>query len=742
MAGSTSVTVTLIGEIARVTFESEATGFRVLQLVVSDGPERGRRLAVVGTLPPTPSGTRVRVSGKLEEDGRHGQQLRADSLVVLDPTTLGGIETFLGSGVVPGLGPGFAKRIVRTFGIETLAVLDGSPHRLAEVRGLGKARRETIASGWQGHRAAAGVLLALQQAGAQPALAARVVKHFGERALSVVQTEPYRLAAEVAGVGFRTADALARKQGLPIDHPERVQAGVLHQLGVISDSGHTVARRQGLTEEAVQLLGVSEAHVAAAIDVLALAGKVVVQADDVQLERLHRAERTVAERIARLLAAKGPEMAEAKDALALFEQKTGIVLGPSQKEAVDLAAREKVVTITGGPGVGKTTIVKAILAVHAASRLRVALAAPTGRAARRLSEATGHRASTLHRLLEVDPRTSTFQRDQDHPIEIDLLIVDETSMVDIRLAESLLLAVPDSARVVFVGDADQLPSVGPGAFLKDIIESRIVPVARLDLVFRQAAQSGIVANSHRILHGKEPVGSTEKVGDFFVVRASDATRASELVQELVTIRIPRTFGLDPERDIQVLTPMHRGEVGTTLLNQRLQAALNPHGAERKVGEQVFRVKDKVIQTKNDYDRGVFNGELGEITKIAEDGTVTVRFDIDGAKTELDYGGGDVYALALAYATSIHKSQGSEYPAVIVPLCMAHFGLLSRNLLYTAVTRAKRLCVLIVEGNALRVSLNETRRELRRTLLRGELERAVGAALEAVGTAQLPDAAQP
>lgn len=718
------MTVTLIGEISRVTFESDATGFRVLQLVVSDGPERGRRLAVIGTLPPTPTGTRVRVSGRLEQDGRHGQQLRADSLVVLDPTTLGGIETFLGSGVVPGLGPGFAKRIVRTFGLETLAVLDGAPHRLTEVRGLGKARRETIAEGWQGHRAAAGVLMALSQAGAPPALAARVVKHFGPRALAVVQTEPYRLAAEVPGVGFRTADALARKQGLPVDHPERVQAGVLHQLGVIADSGHTVALRQGLVESTMQLLGVSAAHVNAAIDVLALGGKVVAREGDVQLERLQRAERTIAERIARLLAARAPAVTEADGALARFEQKAGVVLDPSQRAAVELTTRAKVVTITGGPGVGKTTIVKAILAVHAASRLRVALAAPTGRAARRLSEATGHRASTLHRLLEVDPRTGAFQRDQDQPIEVDLLIVDETSMVDTRLAESLLLAVPDSARVVLVGDADQLPSVGPGAFLQDIIESGAVPVARLDVVFRQAAQSGIVENSHRILRGREPVGAAEPTGDFFVIRASDTVRASELVQELVTTRIPRTFGLDPERDIQVLTPMHRGDVGTTALNQRLQAALNPHGAERKVGEQIFRVRDKVIQTKNDYERGVFNGELGEVTKIGEDGTLTVRFEVEGGKTELEYSGADVYALGLAYATSIHKSQGSEYPAVVIPLCMAHFGLLSRNLVYTAVTRAKLLCVLVVEGNALGVSLRETRRELRRTLLRAELGREV------------------
>ena len=719
------MTVTLIGEISRVTFESETTGFRVLQLTVTDGPERGKRLAVVGTLPPIGPGTRVRVSGKLEDDARHGRRVRADSVVVLDPTTLAGIETFLGSGVVPGLGPGFAKRIVRTFGVETLAVLDEKVHRLAEVKGLGAARRERIAAGWLGHRAAAGVLIALEQAGASPALAARVVKHFGDRALSVVQTSPYRLAAEVAGVGFRTADELARKQGLPADHPERVQAGVLHQLGGFADSGHTVSSRTNLVLQATTLLGVESRHTEAAIDVLALSGKLALTGDQVQLERLHRAEKTVALRIARLLAAPAPELPDFDVALAAFERTARVTLAPSQRRAVELAARGKFVTITGGPGVGKTTIVKAILAVLSASRLRIALAAPTGRAARRLTEATGREASTLHRLLEVDPRTGAFQRDAEQPVEVDLLVVDEASMVDIRLAESLLVALPDTARVVLVGDADQLPSVGPGAFLKDIIDSRAVPVATLDVVFRQAEESGIVKSSHLILRGQQPVGSSEPTGDFFIVRASDTARASELVVELVTSRIPRTFGLDPLRDIQVLTPMHRGDVGTTLLNQRLQAALNPSGAERAVGEQVLRVGDKVLQTKNDYERGVFNGELGEITKLdPKDGTLTVRFEGERGSSELTYAGADVFALSLAYATSIHKSQGSEYPAVVIPLCMAHFSLLSRNLLYTAVTRARRLCVLVVEGRALSVALGETRRELRRTRLSAELESAV------------------
>ena len=721
------MTVTLIGDIARVTFENEQTGFRVLQLVVSEGPERGRRLAVVGTLPSVGPGTRVRVSGQVEDDAKHGRRVRASSLVVLDPTTLAGIETFLGSGVIPGLGPGFAGRIVRTFGLDTLSVLDGAAHRLAEVRGLGATRRQSIAEGWQTHRAQAGVLMALEQAGATPALAARVVRHFGDKALSVVQTAPYRLAAEVAGVGFRTADALARKQGLPVDHPDRIQAGVLYQLGLVADAGHTLALRAALVDDAAKLLSVEPHHVEAAIDVLALSAKVVLTEDQVQLERLFRAERKIAERITKLLATPAPPVPDFELALAAFERARRMTLAPSQRHAVELAARGKLAVITGGPGVGKTTIVQAILAVLAASRLRVALAAPTGRAARRLAETTGKEASTLHRLLEVDPRTGSFQRDAEHPIEVDLLVVDEASMVDVYLAESLLCALPDAARVVLVGDVDQLPSVGPGCFLKDIIDSGSMPVATLDVVFRQAEESGIIKSSHRILRGQEPLGSPAAAGDFFVIRASDPARASELVVELVTTRIPRSFGLDPRRDIQVLTPMHRGEVGTTLLNQRLQAALNPIGAERQVGEQILRVGDKVLQTKNDYERGVFNGDLGEVTKVDGDlGTLSVRFEGERGASEHVYTGSELFQLALAYATTIHKSQGSEYPAVVVPLCMAHFTMLSRNLVYTAVTRAKRLCVLLVEGKALRVALNETRRELRRTRLGAQLAHALAA----------------
>jgi exodeoxyribonuclease V alpha subunit len=721
------VTVTLIGEIARVTFENEETGFRVLQLAVSEGPERGRRLAVVGTLPSVGPGTRVRATGEIEEDAKHGRRLRASSLVVLDPTTLAGIETFLGSGVIPGLGPGFAGRIVRTFGLDTLSVLDGAAHRLAEVRGLGPQRRQSIAQGWQTHRAQAGVLMALEQAGATPALATRVVKHFGDKALSVVQTAPYRLAAEVAGVGFRTADALARKQGLAMDHPDRIQAGVLHQLGLVADAGHTVSLQGDLLSDAAKLLEVEQRFVEAAIDVLALSGKVVLAEGLVQLDRLHRAERSIAARIAKLLLTPAPAVAQFDQALTAFERARSMSLAPSQRRAVELAARGKLAVITGGPGVGKTTIVQAILAVLAASRLRVALAAPTGRAARRLAETTGKEASTLHRLLEVDPRTGAFQRDADRPLELDLLVIDEASMVDVYLAESLLSALPDEARVVLVGDVDQLPSVGPGAFLKDIIASGAVPVATLDVIFRQAEESGIITSSHRILRGQEPVGSTEATGDFFVIRASDPVRARELLVELVTTRIPRSFDLDPRRDIQVLTPMHRGEVGTTLLNQRLQAALNPTGAERQVGEQVLRVGDKVLQTKNDYERGVFNGDLGEVMKVdSELGTLTVRFEGDRGASEHVYAGPELFQLSLAYATTIHKSQGSEYPAVVVPLCMGHFTMLSRNLLYTAVTRAKRLCVLLVEGKALRIALNETRRELRRTRLGAQLARALAA----------------
>lgn len=718
------VSSTLSGRVERVTYENEQTGFRVIKLADVEGVSG--TLSVVGRFQAVGTGLSVRVSGEFVEDPRHGRQFRADTLVPMEPDTMVGLERYLGSGVVPGVGPGFAKRIVGVFGLETLAVLDRDPERLREVPGLGERRRQGIAKAWAEQRAQSNVMLLLQTHGASASLAHRIVKQYGERAGEIVQRSPYRLALDVHGVGFKTADRIARSLGLAGDHPERAQAGVLHELTTLVDSGHVSVPRALLLERAATMLEIGEDHAKAALDALWASERVVIENDCVFPARLHRAEVAIAAGVARLVAGSVPRVDKLDAVIAAYQRRTGVELAPLQRRAVELVAEHPVVVVTGGPGVGKTTIVRALLAVLAAVRARVRLAAPTGRAAKRLGEATRRQATTLHRLLEFEPRTARFQRCSTSPLDIDALIVDEASMIDVPLAAALIEAVPSSSRLVIVGDADQLPSVGPGAFLRDLIDSGRVPTVRLAEIFRQARESRIVENAHRILAGAPPVTSEpdDPGADFFVIAQRDAERAAEVIGRLVLERIPTRFGLDPKRDVQVLSPMHRGPAGTQALNQLLQAKVNATGPFLESRGQRFRVGDKVLQTRNDYEREIFNGDLGVVTAVdAEKLTLRVRFDdreVECEDAELD-------SLTLAYAISIHKSQGSEYPAVVVPLLSSHFVMLSRNLLYTAVTRAKKLCVLVADPRALRVALSAERREERHTALR---ERLVGRLVEA------------
>jgi exodeoxyribonuclease V alpha subunit len=719
VVGSTTIT----GEVERVTYENEQTGFRVLRVGSLEG-EHARRgpLPVVGVFQPVGPGTRVRASGTFVVDSRHGEQFRADTLLPLEPSTLEGLEKYLASGVIPGIGPGFAKRIVETFGLDSFRVLDTDPDRLARVPGIGARRVQEIKRSWSTKRATAEAMLALGTHGVSPALAARIIQRYGDRALSVVERSPYRLALEVPGIGFKTADRIARSLGIAGDHPERVQAGVVHELEALSEEGHVFATRPLLVERAAHMLEVDGAHVEAAIDHLWAGERVVVEDDSVYLVRLHRAEAALARGVARLLASPARILPGFLAAVTEFEREQRIELAPAQREAIEAAARHSVVVITGGPGVGKTTIVRAILRVLERARLSVALAAPTGRAARRLAEATRREASTIHRLLEVDPKTLRFQRTADRPLALDALIVDEASMVDLPLATALVSALPDRTRLVIVGDADQLPSVGPGAVLRDLIASERVSTVRLSEIFRQADRSRIVENAHRIFRGEMPEGGNadEPNADFFVIARRAPEAAAELIRELVTRRIPQRFGFDPFTDVQVLTPMHRGPAGTTALNGLLQTALNPRGPALEVRGQMLRVGDKVMQIKNDYERDVFNGDIGQVSALdPEDRCLSVRFE----DREVRYEDADLESLVLAYATSIHKSQGSEYPAVVVPMLTTHFVMLSRNLLYTAVTRARRLCVLVADPRALHLALAETRREDRMTKLAARLRRS-------------------
>jgi exodeoxyribonuclease V alpha subunit len=718
------VALTLTGEVERITYESEATGFRVLKLGSLEGAGQRVSVTVVGMLPPVGSGTRVRVTGDFRQDPRHGEQFRADTLVTLAPETLQGLERYLGSGLIPGIGPAYAKRIVAAFGMDSLGVLDHDPERLRLIPGMGARRIDEVKKAWASQRAISNVMLLLQTHGASPALAARIHKHYGDNAARVVQEAPYRLAMEVRGIGFKTADRIAKSLGIAGDHPDRVQAGVLHELNGLADQGHVLFERVALSERAAAMLEIDVGHVGPAIDKLWAGGHVVVEDGGVYLTRLHRAETVLVEGLARLLSRPGRVLSGIESTIERFEKQAKVTLAPAQRAAVQGAAEHKLLVVTGGPGVGKTTIVRAILDVMKRAHLEVRLAAPTGRAAKRLSEATGHEASTLHRLLEFDPRMGGFQLDEQKRLEAEVVIVDEASMIDVPLGAALLSALPDAARLVIVGDADQLPSVGPGALLRDIIDSNVVTTVRLGEIFRQAGESRIVQNAHRILSGEMPESADPEQprADFFVVSRREAEDAAETVRELVTSRIPRRFGFDPVREVQVLTPMHRGPAGTTALNQLLQAALNPEGAAIEHRGQTFRVGDKVLQLKNDYEREVYNGDLGFVERVAvEDRGLSVRFD----NRVVDYQDADLEMLTLAYATSIHKSQGSEYPAVVIPLLTSHFVMLSRNLVYTAVTRGKKLCVLVADPRALKLALGEVRREERVTRLSERLRRALG-----------------
>ena len=721
--GTAQIDGLLEGEVIRVTYENEETGFRVLRVAVA-----GKSLpeTVVGVFPAAPPGTRIRATGKRVEDRRHGEQFKAETVLPLAPSTLTGLERYLGSGLVPGIGPALARRIVDTFGEQTLEVLDRHPERLREVPGVGTQRLKSIAGAWSQHRDVGAIMVFLQSHGASPALAARIYKRFGSEAIHIVSKSPYRLALDVWGIGFKTADAIARSVGVDADAPERAQAGVLQTLHDLSSHGDVYAERAALITRTAEMLESAEQLVDEAIDTLREAGRVHVEELTggevaVYTPELHDAEVRVAERLAALLR-DGTELSRADHAMAEFERLSGLTLAPTQRAAIVQAAKHKVLVITGGPGVGKTTIVQAILALFDASRMRVRLTAPTGRAAKRMSEATGRDASTIHRLLEFEPKRGTFKRNRRNPLEADGLIVDESSMVAIELADALLGALHDTTRLVLVGDVDQLPSVGPGAVLRDVIESGRVPTVRLTQIFRQAAGSSIVENAHRIHAGEPPEGATAKGEQFYVIDRRTPETAAALIEELVTRRIPRSFGLDPVDDVQILTPMQRGAAGAVALNEMLQRVLNPEGPTVQKGARLLRLGDKVMQLRNDYDKEVFNGDIGRIAAVnAQDRSITVRFD----GRAVDYTDAEIDELTLAYATSIHKSQGSEYRAVVVLLLTQHFVMLARNLLYTAVTRGKQLVVLIADPRAISIALAEKRKEDRKTFLAERIARLVG-----------------
>ncbi len=717
-ANTTPAGETLSGSVERVTFHSEESGFCVLRVKV-----RGHQdfVTVTGSAASISPGEYVECYGNWFNDKNYGLQFKAFRLTVVPPSTLDGIEKYLGSGMIKGIGPHFAKKLVRAFGESVFDVIEETPERMLELPGIGQKRKERVVSAWAEQKVIREIMVFLQSYGVGTSRAVRIYRTYGNEAIAKVSENPYRLALDIHGIGFKTADTIAQKLGIPKDSLIRAQAGVRHVLQELSGEGHCACERDRLVETSSKLLEISDDLASTALDTEAKEGNLIEETIDerplLYLTALHKAEMGVTASLFRLAEGHAAwSTINVEKAIPWVEDKAGIQLSDSQKRAVALALQNKLLVITGGPGVGKTTLVNSILKIIAAKQAEILLCAPTGRAAKRLSESTGLEAKTIHRLLEFDPKAFGFKRNKDNPLDADIVVVDEASMIDIVLMNQLLKAIPDRAALLLVGDVDQLPSVGPGAVLSDIISSDVVPVVRLTEIFRQAATSKIIVNAHRINQGKMPVqaGKQKELSDFYFVPAETPEEISDKVLHLVCERIPKRFGLDAIRDVQVLTPMNRGGLGSRSLNVELQRRLNADSGSQitKFGWS-YGAGDKVLQTVNNYDKEVFNGDIGTISSIdMEESELTIEFDGRGVKYDFN----ELDEITLAYAASIHKSQGSEYPAVVIPLATQHFMMLERNLLYTGVTRGKKLVVVIGQSRALAMAVKNKRSARRITAL--------------------------
>lgn len=722
MAGSAGNRELLAGTVERVTFHNPDNGFSVLRIKARGHPEQ---VTVVGSIPAINAGEFVQASGNWVVDRSYGRQFKAEFLRTAPPSTVKGIERYLASGLIKGIGEVYARKLVAAFGESVFDVIDRQPDRLRGVDGIGPKRAEAILEGWVEQKAVREIMVFLHQHGLGTSRAARIYRTYGAGALRVISENPYRLAEDIRGIGFRIADAIAARTGIEPTALIRRRAALRHVLRQAVDEGHCALPEPELMALSAQLLEAGTDAVAEALDAELAEGALI--RDDIDgtacvfLNRLHAAEDAIARRLDRLRGGAPPwPPIEAGKAIPWVEDKLGIALADSQRQALATALRSKAVVVTGGPGVGKTTLMRALLRIVIAKRARVALSAPTGRAAKRLSESSGLEAKTIHRLLEVDARHGGFRRTADNPLDCDLLVVDEVSMVDVPLMEALLNAVPDAAAVVLVGDADQLPSVGPGQVLADIIAAGVVPVVRLTEVFRQAAASRIIVNAHRIRRGEMPVADDGPGSDFRFVACGEPEEGAAQIRRLIAEEIPRHYGLDGKRDVQVLCPMNAGRLGARTLNLDLQAALNPPGAAaiERFGWR-FAVGDKVIQVENNYDKDVYNGDLGLIAAIdADDSEVVVTFD----SRAIVYAFDELDQLALAYAITIHKAQGSEYPAVVVPITTQAYPMLQRRLLYTAITRGRRLVVVVGQMKAVAMAVKGERGGRRFSKLKAFLQR--------------------
>lgn len=729
------------GVVERIVFHNPENGFTILRLTptrpkgganVSQPWQGEDSIACKGRMLLPKAGARMRLLGKFVNDPRWGRQFNFDSAEELLPSTREDIQLYLASGLIRGIGPQLAARIANRFGDDALRVLDEEPDRLREVHGIGGKKFEQIIQSWEENRGMRALMLFLRPHGVGVAGVARIYRAYGASALEIVRGNPYRLAMDIRGIGFITADAIASSLGFPADHPLRAQAAALYILLRAVDDGHVFLPEKTLIELVCKQLDINPEQAQAALLELERGERVVREELSggaepligVYLSRFHHCEARAAHYLRRILnSPKSARLPQGDKLLEIALAGMAITLAPAQEKAVLASATAKVLVITGGPGTGKTTIIKAILRIFQAARARILLAAPTGRAAKRMSETCGLEAKTIHRLLEYSPKEDGFARNEDNPLACGLLVVDEASMMDALLFYHLLKALPLGATLVLVGDAQQLPSVGPGNVLGDLIESGAAPVVELNEIFRQSAESEIICNAHLINHGKMPVveGNTGKLSDFYFIHRNDPEEAAGLIVDLIKNHIPRRFGLDPINEVQLLTPMRKGSVGAENMNSLLQAALNPNALEVRRGDRAFRLHDKVMQVRNNYDKDIFNGDMGRIVYL-NPAKKTLSVDFDGVVTPYDFD--ELDELVPAYAISIHKSQGSEYPAVVIPVMMQHFVLLQRNLIYTGVTRGKKLVVLVGENRALQIAIGNNKTSRRHTWLAQRLRAGI------------------
>lgn len=743
---SSPMKIDLKGQVEHITYRNAENGYTVLRVSVKGYPSP---VTVFGFMAEPAEGELVSFEGHWEDNSRYGMQFHFEKYESSIPTSADGIEKFLGSGLIKGVGPATARKIIDMFGERTLSVLDESPHLLSEVKGITPEKAASIGESWREQLDIRDLMLFLQSHGVGTGHASRIFRRYGTVAMEVLKTDPYRLALEVSGIGFVIADAIAEKLGFPHDSPLRVRAGVRYVLNEILTEGHVYAPYPLIEEHAAQKLGVSAEIARDSIEQARLSGEIVaetffengIEKQCVYLPAFHYAETHSAENMLRLIDEPfDSKFVDCEKMLPWLEHEMGLAFAEAQREAIKAAVSSKVMVITGGPGTGKTTIIRAVLRLREAAGFRVMLAAPTGRAAKRMAEATGHEAKTIHRMLEYAGSPDiggSFMRNEDNRLECDLLIVDEASMIDQILFHHLLKAVPPGASLILVGDVNQLPSVSPGNVLKDIIDSGVCPVAMLSEIFRQERESRIIVNAHRVNRGDMPIIPDDQrlePSDFYFIepnlqaegldeeeyRKKFEEKVLDTIKRLVCENIPRSFNFDPVSDIQVLSPMHNGAAGTKRLNSELQKMLNPGGgAKVQRLDRVYKTGDKVMQIKNNYSKDVYNGDIGVITEIDGDGeSVTVRMDCGPVRYEFS----ELDELVHAYAVSIHKSQGSEYPVVVIPLLTQHYVMLQRNLLYTAITRGKKLVVIVGTKKALRIAVANDRTKTRHTLLTQRLRR--------------------